>query len=235
MGDRQTEGRRWWKYKRTWLIGVPAAAILVVTGLFTWGSLQPRPEGFEPDEVVIVDSEAPIVADRVATAVGVEVAAVDDEVTRYTLDAKSLNDWVLFDFETGRVLDSDFSSSHWDMAFRRTKLLTNSGVTNPSGPGGAFDLGEVPLEVASPPDSVVFVVDSLGGDDDDEPENVAIGRWYSYSFIAHIVSVKPNTYLVRTGDELDALVQFDSYYCEDEEAGCITFRYRLIPRVVEES
>ena len=78
---------------------------------------------------------------------------------------------------------------------------------------------------------MTFVVDTLGGDDDDEPENVAVGSWYSYSFIGHIVSVKPNTYLVRTGDNLDALVQFDSYYCEDEEAGCITFRYRLIPSV----
>ena len=141
----------------------------------------------------------------------------------------------MFDFETGRVLESDFGSSDWDMAFRRTKLLTNSGVTNPSGPGGAFDLGEVPLEEANPPESVAFVVDTLGGDDNDEPENVAVGKWYSYSFIAHIVSVKPNTYLLRTGDNLDALVQFDSYYCEDEEAGCITFRYRLIPSVAEES
>ncbi|MEE8406347.1 MAG: HmuY family protein, partial [Acidimicrobiia bacterium] len=202
---------------------------------FTWGSLQPRPAGFEPDEVVIVDDEAPSVVEEVATAAGVEVAAVENEVSRYTLDATSLNDWVLFDFETGRVLDGGFTSSDWDIAFRRTKLLTNSGVTNPSGSGGAFDLGEVPLEVASPPDSVAFVVDSLGGDDDDEPENNAVGRWYSYSFISHIVSAKPNTYLVRTGDSLDALVQFDSYYCEDEEAGCITFRYRLIPRVAEES
>ncbi|MEE8375009.1 MAG: HmuY family protein [Acidimicrobiia bacterium] len=235
MGDRQTEGRRWWKYKRTWLIGGPGAVILGVAGLFIWGSLQPRPAGFDPDEVVLTDGEAPIMGDEVATAVVDEVAASEDEVTRYTLDATSRDDWVLFDFDTGRVLDGDLSSSHWDMAFRRTKLLTNSGVTNPSGPGGAFDLGDVPLEVASPPESVAFVVDSLGGDDDDEPENVAIGRWYSYSFIAHIVSVKPNTYLVRTGDELDALVQFDSYYCEDEEAGCITFRYRLIPSVAEES
>lgn len=235
MGDRQTEGRRWWKYKRTWLIGVPAVVILGVAGLFIWGSFQPRPAGFEPDEVVVVDTEAPIVGDEVATAVGDEVAASEDEVTRYTLDATSRDDWVLFDFDTGRVLDGDLTSSDWDMAFQRTKVLTNSGVTNPSGPGGAFDLGDVPLEVASPPESVAFVVDSLGGDDDDEPENIAVGRWYSYSFVAHIVSVKPNTYLVRTGDELDALVQFDSYYCEDEEAGCITFRYRLIPSVAEES
>jgi hypothetical protein len=235
MGDRQTEGRRWWKYKRTWFIGVPAAAILGVTGLFIWGSFQPRPAGFEPDDGVIVEGAVSTVDDEVAIAVGDEVTAVKDEVTRYTLDATSLDDWVMFDFESGRVLDSEFDSPDWDMAFRRTKLLTNSGVTNPSGPGGAFDLGEVPLEEASPPESIAFVVDIFGGDDDDEPENVAVGKWYSYSFIAHIVSVKPNTYLVRTGDNLDALVQFDSYYCEDEEAGCITFRYRLIPSVAEES
>ena len=235
MGDRQTEGRRWWKYKRTWLIGVPAAAVLGVTGLFIWGSFQPRPAGFEPDEVVVVEGEAPIVADEGATAVGDEGAAVEDEVIRYTLDATNLDDWVLFDFETGQVLEGGFTSPDWDMAFRRTKLLTNSGVTNPLGPGGAIDLGDVPLEVASPPESVAFLVDSLGGEDDDEPENAAVGSWYSYSFISHIVSAKPNTYLLRTGDDLDALVQFDSYYCEDDEAGCITFRYRLIPSVAEES
>lgn len=233
MGDQQTEGRRWWKYKRTWLIGVPAAVIIGVAGLFIWGSLQSRPAGFEPNEVV--EGEAPIVADEIAVVVADDVAAIENEVTRYTLDATSLDDWVLFDFETGQVMEGGFTSPDWDMAFRRTKLLTNSGVTNPSGPGGAFDLGDVPLEVASPPESVAFLVDSLGGEDDDEPENVAVGRWYSYSFISHIVSAKPNTYLLRTGGDLDALVQFDSYYCEDEEAGCITFRYRLIPSVAGES
>jgi hypothetical protein len=235
MIEGQTEGRTWWRYKRTWLIGVPMAAILAVTGLFIWGGSQPRPAGFQPDAVVVVEDAVPIVVDEAVTFVADEVAAVEDVVTRYTLDATSLEDWVLFDFETGQVLDADLTTADWDMAFRRTALLTNSGVTNPSGPGGAFDLGEVPLEDASAPGSVAFVVDTLGGDDDDEPENVAAGSWYSYSFISHIVSIKPNTYLVRTGDKLNALVQFDSYYCEDEEAGCITFRYRLIPSVGEES
>jgi hypothetical protein len=31
------------------------------------------------------------------------------------------------------------------------------------------------------------------------------------------------------------MIQFDSYYCEDEESGCITFRYRLIPKVADEN
>lgn len=230
MDEPQPDGRRWWQYKRTWLIGLPALLVLGVVGLFVWGGLQPRPAGFAPS-----DPDVGTVAAEEVTPVEDEIAPVEELPIRYTLDATSLVDWVLFDFEEGRVVDASLDSPGWDVAFRRTKLLTNSGVTNPSGPGGAFDLGEVPLETASPPRSVAFAVDRLGGEDDDDPENPAAGRWYSYSFITHVVSVKPHTYLIRTGGSRDALIQFDSYYCEDEESGCITFRYRLIPKVADES
>jgi hypothetical protein len=135
----------------------------------------------------------------------------------------------------GRVVESDFSSEAWDLAFRRTKLLTNSGVTNPSGPGGAYDLGEVSLEDATVPAAVSFAVDHLGGDDEDEPENEQVGHWYSYSFISHIVSTKPNTYLIRTGEAFDAVAFLDSYYCDDKESGGITFSYRLVPAVTVDS
>lgn len=214
MHDQQSVGRRWWRYKRTWLVGLPAVLVLGVVGLFVWGSLQVRPPGFAP-----TDPD--------------EVAVVTDEWVRYTVDARSSTDWVLFDFEKGRVVVGEFTSPGWDVSFKRTKLLTNSGVTNRSGPGGAFGLGEVLLEMAVPPASVPFAVDVLGGEDDDEPVNPEVGRWYSYSFITHVVSAKPDTYLIRTGESRDALVQFDSYYCEDEESGCITFRYRLVPSVAD--
>ncbi|VAW09275.1 hypothetical protein MNBD_ACTINO02-1958 [hydrothermal vent metagenome] len=204
--------QRWWRYKRTWLLGLPGVAILGVVGLFVWGSFQPKPLGFAP-----TDPD--------------EVAEVTEDWILYTVDARSKTDWVLFDFEKGRVVEGEFTAPGWDVAFKRTKLLTNSGVTNPAGPGGAYGLGEVPLELASPPASVPFAVDSLGGEDDDEPGNIEAGKWYSYSFISHIVTTKPDTYLIRTGETRDALVQFDSYYCEDEESGCITFRYRLVKSV----
>lgn len=228
-------GPRWWKRRRTWFVGLPVALILVVVGAFAWGSLQPKPQGFavaDPGKAVPATADA----DASASSAQPEVAAAVEEpappaveAVRYTLDARSNEDWVFFDFVEGQVIESDFSAAEWDVAFRRTKMLTNSGVTNPTGPGGALDLGEIPLEEASPAAGVSFVVDSLGGEDSDEPENAAAGKWYTYSFISHIVSVKPNTYLIRTGEDLDALVQFDSYYCEDEESGCITFRYRLVP------
>jgi len=245
MSGDPTTDRRWWQYKRTWFIGLPVVLILALVGLFAWGSAQPKPEGFAPtaatEATTVIDDSAPVVETTVVqesppveprSPTG-ETASVDDtvETIRYTVDARSKKAWVLFDFTTGELVDGDFTTAGWDIALKRTKLLTNSGVTNPSGPGGALDLGEVPLEEATPPDTASFSVDVLAGEDEDEPENPEIGGWYTYSFIKHIVSVAPNTYLVRTGEDRDAMVQFDSYYCEDEEPACITFRYRLVPKV----
>jgi hypothetical protein len=229
MSERKGRGgqRRWWALKRTWLIGVPLVMILGVVGLFAWAGAQPRPEGFAPMETHVMAAGPDASASSVAEEP--DEPAVEDPPVRITLDAVSMDEWVLFDLVEGRIVEGDFSSEGWDMAFRRTKLLTNSGVTNPDGPGGAYDLGEVPLEEATATATVSFAVDHLGGDDADEPENEQAGHWYSYSFMSHIVSTKPNTYLIRTGERFDALVQFDSYYCDDEESGCITFRYRLIP------
>jgi hypothetical protein len=56
-----------------------------------------------------------------------------------------------------------------------------------------------------------------------------ISDWYDYSFMTHTVHAKADSYLVR-GSDSDFLIRFDSYYCEDEAAGCITFRYQAIPQ-----
>jgi len=245
MSGDPTTHRRWWQYKRTWFIGVPAVLVLAVVGLFAWGGSQPKPEGFAPtaatqasapgDEASAAresspSQDAPVVDTTAPTSV--TTPAIDSvQTVRYTVDARSKQEWMLFDFTTGELVDGDLTTPGWDIALKRTQLLTNSGVTNPSGPGGALDLGEVPLEEATVPDTASFSVDVLAGEDEDEPDNPEIGGWYSYSFIKHIVSVKDNTYLVRTGEDRDALIQFDSYYCEDEEPACITFRYQLVPKV----
>ena len=248
MSAEKPAGRRWWQYKRTWFIGVPVVLILSIAVLFAWGTSQPKPEGFAP--TVEVQAAAPIDdGPQTVEAVPVEEAAPDEESIplveetateeavpaqepiRYTVDARSKQEWVLFDFNTGELVEGDFAAPGWDIALQRTKALTNSGVTNPSGLGGAYDLGEIPLLDAEPPQMAAFSIDVLAGEDEDEAGNPAIGGWYKYSFIKHVVSVKPNTYLVRTGEDQDVLVQFDSYYCEDEDPACITFSYLLVPKV----
>jgi hypothetical protein len=197
---------------RFWALVVPGVLVLAVVGVFLWGHSQPKPLGFAP-----TDPDA--------------AAVLTDDWVRYTVDATDIREWVFFDFERGRVVDATFVDGDWDVAFSRTKLVTNSGVTNPAGPGGAIDLGEVSLESVSLPAESRFAVDELGGDDGDEPGNPAISGWYSYNFIRHVVLTKANTYVVRTGEDRDALVHFDSYYCDDETAGCVTMRYRLVPAV----
>lgn len=70
-------------------------------------------------------------------------------VTQYTIDARSRKDWVYFNFARGTAVSTSQHALDWDLALRRTDLLTNSGDTNSRGQGGAVDLDEVPLDEAS--------------------------------------------------------------------------------------
>ncbi len=195
--------------RKAYLAGVPLLIIVVIAGVFIWGQLQPRPEGFAP------------------TAAAADAAAGP---VQYTIDARDSSEWVFFDFVRGTVVESEFEASDWHFAFRRTKLLTNSGVTNPAGPTGVINLGEALLEEAVAPAQLDFAVDELGGEDNDTVQNPAIKKWYWYNFVRHVVIARSDVYLIRTGGDRDALVRFDSYYCDDESPGCVTFRYRLVPR-----
>lgn len=242
--------RRWWQYKRTWFLGIPALVVLGAVGMYAWGTSQPKPAGFAPtvnatsgpsdvaagSSIEASPDDEPPMAEADSPQSDLPSAGLAEPVVepiRYTVDARSKEDWILFDFDTGDVVHGDFADPAWDIALQRTNLLTNSGVTNASGPGGAIDLGEVLLTDAVAPEFATFAVDVLGGEDEDEPENPEIGGWYKYSFIRHVISVKPNTYVIRTGEDRDVLLQFDSYYCEDDEPACITFQYLMIPKVAD--
>ncbi len=200
--------------RKMYLVGAPLLLVAGIAAVFIGGQLQPKPEGFVP-----------------TTAEGAVFG--DAGPVQYTIDARDRSEWVFFDFARGSVVESNFAAYDWQLAFRRTKLLTNSGVTNPAGPAGVVNLGETALEEAVPPARLDFAVDELGGDDNDTVQNPAIKKWYWYNFIRHVVIARPDVYLIRTGGDRDALVRFDSYYCDDESPGCVTFHYRLVPRATD--
>ncbi len=199
--------------RKRYLLIIPLVALATASALVGWGQLQPKPRGYTPTVTAIA-------------------AAVPDRSTpvRFTVDARDKVDWVFFDFETG-VVASTFEATDWDLAFRRTKLRTNSGATNVAGPGGAMNLGESTLEAAVVPPNVDFAVDAL--DEDDNLRNPSIPKWYRYNFLRHVILARPDVYLLRTGGEQYALVRFESYYCEDESPGCVTFSYQLVPAATE--
>ncbi len=201
--------RRSWK---TYAVGVPLAIVAALAAVFVWGQLQPKPPSFAPTEAAAVIAEPNTLA------------------VQFTVDARDQQAWVFFDFNAGSIVDSDFTAFDWDFAFQRTQLRTNSGETNALGPVGVASLGEVDFELAEPPNALQFAVDALMGEEGDELMNPAIEQWYRYNFIEHLIVARADVYLVRTGGDRDAVVRFDSYYCEDESPGCVTFTYRLVPR-----
>ena len=128
----------------------------------------------------------------------------------YTLDASATDRWRRFDFGRNAAVDS----GAWDLAFRRFHLIVAPG-------GGIVDLGPVPF------DSVVELpaagyADNTAGPDTTNP---AVGKWYAYSMLSHLLTSKHHVYGVRTPRGKYAKLELLAYYCQDAGTACITFRY----------
>ena len=143
------------------------------------------------------------------------------EIT-YTINASSLKNWIYFDFSKGAVVNiSDRVSSDWDIGFRRAKIISNSGASNPDGRGGIAAIENVELEsVIEAPESGYMTDISKNAL---ETENPAI-KWYFYNYMTHELKPKKNVYIVRTADGKYAKMQIIKFYCEGL-AGCFTIKY----------
>jgi len=186
-----------------------AVAALLVGGWLLWSLFRPPPDGFSP---------------TVGQAAG--VVGGSSNVLQYTIDARNREAWVYFAFSSGAAVTASQDRLDWDLAFRRTDVLTNGGETNPAGQGGAVDLGEVALAEALRPDDG-YLADATH--DERGLENPALHKWYSYNWTTHIVKSKHHTYAVRGASGEVALVTFLSYYCDDGSPGCVTFQYVFSP------
>ena len=139
-------------------------------------------------------------------------ATVTDTIT---VDARDPEHWVFFDFARRSVVRPP-DTSGWDLAFRRFSVVPSHA---------ALDAGDRPFdELTEAPEGgyveSVFQRDTI---------NAATDRWYNYSVVSHLMSPKPNTYVIRDGNARFAKVEFLSYYCPGPEPGCITFRYVYNP------
>lgn len=178
---------------------------LVVGGWLLWIQLRPSPPGFAP-----TSGQSPVVAGQ------------PPDIAQYTIDARSRKDWVYFNFARGTAVSTSQDALDWDLALRRTDLLTNSGDTNSRGQGGAVDLDEVPLDEAVVPGGG-YLQDVTH--DERGIENPALHKWYNYDWTSHIITSKNHTYALKTNTGEVVLLTFVSYYCDDGSPGCVTFRY----------
>ncbi len=108
--------------------------------------------------------------------------------------------------DSGLVSRADSNSTKWDLAFKSTTVLTNSGTSGP-GDGGAIVLTATDYDTLSMAPDSDYTVDQEG-----QP---AISRqWYTYTGPpSHQILMNPGVVLViRTADGRFAKLKFTSYY-----------------------
>ena len=139
------------------------------------------------------------------------------------INASSEDDWVYFDFSRGEVVDIyDKTSLEWDLAFRRSKVISNGGATNKFGRAGLIDLGSLNFDqvVSVPRDNYIQDMATRT-----ETENPILLKWYRYNYLTHKLTAKPNTYAVKTANSKYVKVKFLDFYCTNKETGCIKMQY----------
>lgn len=144
----------------------------------------------------------------------------------YTIDARSENVWVYFDFSRGAVVPVlDAKQDAWDLAFKRYVMRTNGGRSNPNGQGAVLRLPKRDFAAVSQvPGDVEFQAD-IHPKNRLHPFNPVLEKWYNYSYLANVLAPKPGIYVIRTQDGKYAKMRLLSYYCPGNVAGCMTFEY----------
>lgn len=194
------------KRSTLYLSSVAVAFVLLISALVASSLMRPVPPGYLPTAL------APS-----------EVGERQVGPREYTIDATNHDRWVYFDFSRGSVVDVESPRSlDWDIAFRRHRMITNGGATNPLGQAGALDIGSAELSPGLEVPDSGYVTDERRGD---EPRNRALEEWYDYSWISHVLRPAQRVYAVRTADGRYAALRFLGYYCPGGRPGCVTFRY----------
>jgi hypothetical protein len=128
----------------------------------------------------------------------------------YTVDASSPDRWTRFDFSRNAVVDS----GDWDIAFRRTHVMAGQGA-------GITDLGAAVFDAVGEGPAAGYVIARAQAD----TNHPAIGKWYDYNYLTHLLVSKRHVYALRTADGRYGKFEILSYYCAVVGTGCVTFRY----------
>jgi hypothetical protein len=164
------------------------------------------------------------------------------------VNATSKKTWTLVNFSTGKtykIADPEkekvrIAKLNWDLGFQRTKIITNSGITNPSGQVGVLNLGSVKFDDIRKSPETGFLVDSKSFG---KVLNKGIADWYNYRTRTHNVESRKNVYVVRTSNGQYMKMRILNYYCRQkesdcktimctrEDAACLTIEYVLAPEL----
>lgn len=142
---------------------------------------------------------------------------------RQKIDA-SEDKWVYYSFEAGVVpaQSEGLPRDNWELAFKRKKIVSNSGVLNRSGSVGVINLGKVEFSEVTVTPKKGYILNTV---EDGNIVNTAIGKWYDYDIWRHILVPKGDVYLVKTSGGRIAKMKIEGYYCGRKKAACYDIRF----------
>jgi len=150
------------------------------------------------------------------------------DFTETRVDATDEEAWVYLDLDSGeQVTPADPESDlAWDLRFRRFHIALNGGVSGPAGVETVFIDGATLEEVELAPEDG-WVSDRPDGDDEDPEPDLALGGWYDYDVMTHVLTPRPGVYVIRTAEGDYALEMLD-YYNAAGTSGHPSFAWREV-------
>ena len=148
------------------------------------------------------------------------------EVLKYTVNATIQDKWAHFSFSQGTVFYKEFidkDSLDWDIAFRRAKIVTNGGATNPKGKAEIASIRTTDFLSVKAVPKIKFQTD-LTTQNIMEPKNPVLDKWYQYDFWTHRLTPQKEVYVLRTAKGDYVKFQIVDYYCR-HIAGCFAMKY----------
>ncbi|MBN1969094.1 MAG: HmuY family protein [Candidatus Delongbacteria bacterium] len=156
----------------------------------------------------------------------------NEEIKTVTLDASSYSDWVYFDFDNAEEaeISDPLNSDAWDIAFQRTKIKLNGGLSGvKENSAMIFGVEEfenvttVPSNYYTFDDNIYFAMAPT------EPYtgNKALEDWYTMQGMPPTLSSKGNIYIIKRKDKDYVKLKIESYYHpESNSSANYTIRYQ---------
>ena len=156
-----------------------------------------------------------------------QIKKINTQNPTIEVNAKAKDSWTLVDFSTGKIKivneknmsKSKFQNTEWDLGFSRTKIISNSGATNPLGKTGVINLGPIDFESVSKAPQNGYVEDKLSFGN---LINKEFAGWYNYRTRTHNIESKNNVYIVKMADKGFMKMRILNYYCGKKDQDCRT-------------
>lgn len=139
------------------------------------------------------------------------------------VDATSMTEWTIADFETGTEVAA---TEAWDLRFQRFHISTNGGVSGTGGVEVAPVTGMTFAAVTTAP-ATGFISDADDANGDMVPD-YAFDQgdgWYDYDTMTHVLTPKPIVWVMKTNGGATLKLEIMKYYDTAGTSGWLTLHW----------